>query len=82
MSLCVCMSGPVATTSGLRNPQEGVVSFFTVTGSGLRAVAPGLQTNSVWFESLSLFFILAFRQPQFLKEQKTEKTVLAAMLFV
>eukprot|EP00064_Thunnus_orientalis_P021801 superscaffoldBa00006866_g21969 len=43
---------PVAASSGPHNPQERVVSFFTVTGSGPRRVASGLQTNSVWPASL------------------------------
>lgn len=48
--LCVRLS-PVAASSGPHNPQERVVSFFTVTGSSPRRVARGLQTNSVWPES-------------------------------
>lgn len=54
----MCVSSPVATSSGPHNPQERLVSFFTVTGGGPRRVAPGLQTNSVWPESL-FFFVLA-----------------------
>lgn len=50
--ISVCASGPVAVSSGPHNPQERVVSFFTVTGSSPHRVAPGLQTNSVWPESL------------------------------
>lgn len=53
--LCACLA-PVAASSGPHNPQERVVSFFTVTGCGPRRVAPGLQTNSVWPESL--FFLV------------------------
>lgn len=48
----VCVSSPVAASSGPHNPRERAVSFFTVTGSGPRRVARGLQTNSVWPESL------------------------------
>lgn len=48
----VCVSSPVAASSGPHNPQERAVSFFTVTGSSPRRVARGLQTNSVWPESL------------------------------
>lgn len=49
----MCVSSPVAASFGPHDPQERAASFFTVTGSGPRRVAPGLQTNSVWPQSLS-----------------------------
>lgn len=35
------------------------MSFFTVTSRGPHRVAPGLQTNSVWLESLCFVFVSA-----------------------
>lgn len=70
---CLCVSlAPVALSSGPHNPQETVVSFFTVTGCGPRRVAPGLQTNSVWLESLCFFFVFAANdhRPCFLQEPR------------
>lgn len=56
----VCVSRPpLAVSSGPRHPQETAVSFFTVTSRGPRRVAPGLQTNSVWLESLRFVFVSA-----------------------
>lgn len=49
---CLCVSSPVVASSGPHNPQERAASFFTMTGSSPRRVARGLQTNSVWPESL------------------------------
>lgn len=55
-SVCVCLQPPAAVSSGPHNPPERVASFFSVTGCGPCRVAPGLQTNSVWPESLGFFF--------------------------
>lgn len=67
----MCVSSPVAASSGPHNPQERVVSFFTVTGSGPRRVAPGLQTNSVWPESLFFFaFASTDHRPRSLQEPR------------
>lgn len=46
------------------------MSFFTVTGCGPRTAAPGLQTNSVWTESLrSPSFLLCPPPPPYPTQQ-------------
>lgn len=72
-SVCVCLQPPAAASSGPHNPPERVASFFSVTGCGPRRVAPGLQTNGVWPESLGFFFFASAandHRPRFLPEPR------------
>lgn len=62
-SACVCVSSPVAVSSGPHNPRERVVSFFTLTGTA-HAGWPQVSRLIVSGQHLSVLCLrLRFQRP-------------------